>query len=201
MTPPSGNLTVCWAPLWSPGYENLGLEQVELRPHCADSAMLACTEDGRPFRLGYRLAWDREGRIREADLDVRIDGASRALRLRADGEGHWRQAQGAALPELDDCIDIDLWPTPLTNRLPLWRSALRIGERREFRMAWLPASALTWQAQHQTYTRLQDRLYRFESLDGSGFQAELPVDGHGLVLDYPDLFRRVGLRESGRPES
>ena len=41
--------------------------------------------------------------------------------------------------------------------------------------------------------RLGERLYLFENLDGSGFSAELPVDEDGLVLDYPDLFRRVTL--------
>lgn len=27
--------------------------------------------------------------------------------------------------------------------------------------------------------------------DGSDFRAELPVDEDGIVLDYPELFRRV----------
>ncbi|HET8576634.1 MAG TPA: putative glycolipid-binding domain-containing protein [Methylomirabilota bacterium] len=45
--------------------------------------------------------------------------------------------------------------------------------------------------QPQAYTRLADRLYLFENLDGSGFQANLPVDEDCVVLDYPDLFRRV----------
>jgi hypothetical protein len=43
----------------------------------------------------------------------------------------------------------------------------------------------------QAYTRLADQRYRYESLDGSGFSAELAVDADGLVLDYPGLFRRV----------
>ena len=37
--------------------------------------------------------------------------------------------------------------------------------------------------------------YLFENLDGSGFRADLPVDEDGIVLDYPDLFRRV--KENG----
>jgi hypothetical protein len=32
--------------------------------------------------------------------------------------------------------------------------------------------------------------YRFESRSHN-FMAELPVDAHGLVEDYPGLFRRV----------
>ena len=45
--------------------------------------------------------------------------------------------------------------------------------------------------QPQAYTRLAERLYLFENLDGSGFRAQLSVDEEGIVLDYPDLFRRV----------
>ena len=40
------------------------------------------------------------------------------------------------------------------------------------------------------YTRLADRLWRFEGLEAD-FVADLPVDGDGVVLDYPGLFRRL----------
>jgi hypothetical protein len=73
---------------------------------------------------------------------------------------------------------------------------LSVGERRQFRMAWIFAPDLTVQPQPQAYTRLADRIYLFENLDGSGFRAELPVDEDDIVLDYPDLFRRVD--EKGR---
>jgi hypothetical protein len=58
-------------------------------------------------------------------------------------------------------------------------------------MAWVFAPDLTVSPQPQAYTQLADRLYLFESLVGSGFSAELPVDEDGIVLDYPGLFRRV----------
>jgi hypothetical protein len=61
-------------------------------------------------------------------------------------------------------------------------------------MAWVSAPNLTVEAKAQAYTRLEDRLYLFESLDGTGFKAELPVDGDGFVLHYPELFNRVALR-------
>jgi hypothetical protein len=68
---------------------------------------------------------------------------------------------------------------------------MTVGERRLFRMAWIFAPALTVHPVPQAYTRLADRLYLFENLDGSGFKAELPVDEDGIVLDYPGFFRRV----------
>ncbi len=72
---------------------------------------------------------------------------------------------------------------------------MNVGERCEIRVAWIDAPALAVTPQRQAYTRLAERLYRFESLD-SGFVAELPVDEHGVVLDYPQLFAR---RRQRRP--
>ena len=68
---------------------------------------------------------------------------------------------------------------------------MAIGEQRQFRVAWISAPELTVHPQSQAYTRLAERLYLFESLDGSGIRAELPVDEDGIVVDYPGLFRRV----------
>lgn len=38
---------------------------------------------------------------------------------------------------------------------------------------------------------LVEKLYPFESLDGSAFQGELPVDEEGMVLGSPGLFQQV----------
>jgi hypothetical protein len=119
-------------------------------------------------------------------------GAPGWVGLAPDGQGHWRDADARALPELDGCIDIDIWPTPFTNTFPIRRQPLAIGERREFVMAWVSAPELTVRPMRQGYTRLADRLYLYQNLDGSGFRAELSVDDDGVVLDYQGLFRRVG---------
>ena len=68
---------------------------------------------------------------------------------------------------------------------------MTVGERREFKVAWIFAPDLTFKALPQAYSRLGDRLYLFESLDGSGFKAKLPVDANGVVVDYPKLFERL----------
>ena len=183
--------TVCWAPVWSKDREGVGLEHLLLAERAADSVVLAFDDEGRPFRLTYRLSWDEAWRLREAELAVATERATRSLVLQADGQGHWRQGDGRALDELEGCVDIDIWPTPFTNSFPIRRTPLALGERQQFRMAWIFAPELTVHPQPQAYTRLADRLYLFENLDRSGFSAELTVDEDGLVLDYPDLFRRV----------
>jgi len=183
--------TICWEPLWNPKRSGLGLEQLLLSPHAADSVILAFDEERGPFRLTYRLRWDAQWRLHEAQLDAATEQDTKSLRLQADGQGNWCGSDGQPIEELAGCIDIDIWPTPFTNSFPLRRDPLAVGERREYRMAWVLAPALTLQPVPQAYTRLAERLYLFENLDGSGFKAELPVDEDSLVLDYPDFFRRV----------
>lgn len=183
--------SVCWIPIWSDGRKGTGLEHLLLSEQLADSVVLAFDENHGPFRLTYRLVWDESWRLREADLAVVTERATRSLSLRTDGQRHWRYGDGRAAVDLDGCSDIDIWPTPFTNSFPIRREPMAVGERREFKMAWIRAPELTVHAQPQAYTRLAERLYLFESLDGSGFKAELPVDEVGIVLDYPDLFTRV----------
>src|SRR5262245_29507160 len=184
--------TICWTPIWNKARGGVGLEHLLLAERGADSVVLAFDETRGPFRLTYRLSWDESWQIRGAEMMAATDRSNQALILRTDGRGHWKRGDGQTIDELDGCLDLDIWPTPFTNSFPIRRKPLAIGERREFRMAWICAPDLTMHPQPQAYTRLADRLYLFENLDGSGFRAELPVDEDGIVVNYPDLFRRVG---------
>ena len=183
--------TICWTPTWNKNREGVGLEHLLLSECVADSVVLAFDEKRGSFRLTYRLTWDPSWQLRDAELVVATERVTRSLILQTDGQGHWRYHDGRAIDDLDGCLDVDIWPTPFTNSFPIRREPMAVGERRQFRMAWIFAPDLTVHAQPQAYTRLADRLYLFENLDGSGFKAELPVDEDGIVLDYPDLFRRV----------
>ena len=185
--------TICWTSNWGTDRETAGLEHLLLAEGVADSVVLGFDEKQGPFRLAYRLTWDESWRLRNAELAVATEHSTRSLSLRTDGQGHWRYGDGRVIDDLEGCVDVDIWPTPFTNSFPIRRETIGVGERRNFRMAWISAPGLTVRAKPQAYTRLGDRLYLFESLDDSGFRAELPVDEDGIVLDYPNLFRRVSV--------
>ena len=112
----------------------------------------------------------------------------------ADGAGRWTTASGDALPVLDGCIDVDISATPFTNTLPIRRLALHPGEARDLDVEYVSVPDLAVMLDGQRYTCLergtQGGLYVYASLD-SAFRADLAVDADGLVLDYPELFRRV----------
>lgn len=169
----------------------MGLEHLLLYERSADSTILTFDEASQPFRLAYHLTWDERWRLRAARLAVTTEHGVRSLHLDADGEGHWHDRVGRALPDLDGCIDIDIWPTPFTNTFPIRRQPMSVGTPSEFLMAYVFAPDLTVRAMRQRYTRVADRRYRYESLDGGGFAAELSVDEEGVVLDYQDAFRRI----------
>jgi hypothetical protein len=183
--------TICWTPLWNKSQEGVGFEHLLLTKCAADSVLLAIDDERGPFRLTYRLNWDESWRLRDAELVLTTERSMQSLRLQTDGQGYWRDGDDRVIDALEGCRDIDIWPTPFTNTFPIRREPMALGERRQFLMAWVFAPDLTVHPQPQAYTRLADRLYLFENLDGSGFRTELAVDEDGIVLDYPDLFRRV----------
>jgi uncharacterized protein len=183
--------TVCWMPTWNKDREKVGLEHLLLTDQTADGVILGFDEEHGAFRLTYQLHWNPSWQLRDARLQLATGGGTRSLHLQTDGEGHWRRGDGHTLDALEGCRDIDIWPTPFTNTFPIRRTPLQMGERREFLMAWIFGLELTVHAQPQAYTRIAERLYLFENLDGSDFKAELPVDDDGIVIDYPELFLRV----------
>lgn len=86
----------------------MGLEHLLLSERVADSVVLAFDEGRGPFRLTYRLTWDRLWRLREADMVVTTERSSTSLNLRTDGRGRWRDGDGRIIGELDGCVDIDI---------------------------------------------------------------------------------------------
>ena len=143
---------------------------------------------GAGFGASYAIECDALWRVRHAVVEVA--GGAR-LELFADGAGRWHGQDGAPLPALDGCIDIDLTASCFTNTLPIRRLGSALGQRQSIDVAWVWIPELRVEKARQAYTRLGDGTVRFEGI-GTGFQADLTVDDEGFVVDYPGLFRRVG---------
>ena len=190
-----------WAPLQAPGIEHLCLGDGDGGVEA--DGMIVGVEEGHAFRLSYEIRCDARWRVREVRAVLLDRGGG--LHLHADGEGRWTTGDGRPLPELDGCIDVDLSATPFTNTLPIRRLGLRPGGSAEIVVAWIAAPDLSVEVARQRYTRLDARpdggCYRFEALPNDrlpdGFVAELAVNGDGLVVDYPGLFRRVWAGPAG----
>ena len=112
------------------------------------------------------------------------------LWLATDGGGRWGEMNGAHRTELDGCYDIDLTCTPFTNTLPIRRLPLLEGHTAELPVVTIDVETLEVRAVVQRYTRLSSHSWRYENTE-TGFTVDLEVDQHGIVVDYPDEFRRV----------
>ncbi len=169
-------MEIVWESLEWPGMEHVIWHAAESR---ADSAAVMLLPDG-PLRVNYLLTPTR----------VEISG----LILEHDGQGSWVDR-----PELDGCLEVDISITPLTNTLPIRRLKLEPGDSREIRAVYIELPRLSVSVMPQRYSRLGERLYRYQS---EGFQADRSVDEPDLVVDSPGLWRRLpvgGAAGAGRP--
>lgn len=170
--------------------DGAGLEHLSLQQRddviVADAVVIGERGDGA-FGCSYRICCDLRWRVRS--VEVHAAGAE-SLVLTGDGEGNWRDGDGAAQPHLSGCIDVDIAATPFTNTLPIRRLGASLGQRTAIAVVYVPTPSLAARRAEQAYTRLANGRYLYESLDSS-FRAELDVDAEGLVLRYPALFSRL----------
>jgi uncharacterized protein len=110
----------------------------------------------------------------------------------ADTTRSWT-LNGRPCPELQGCEDIDLSFSPATNLLPIRRAGLAVGARVSVRAAWLRFPAITLESLDQTYERVSESRYRYESRGGS-FVALLETNAAGFVTHYPGLWQREEAR-------
>ena len=158
------------------------------------------------YRLDYKLATTDGFITSELLVTTRGDGWSRSLALRRDGSGTWTIDTAMdgflALPEpggdeaeFSAALDCDLALSPLTNSMPVLRhDLLEAGGPVDLLMAWVSAPDLAVYASRQRYRFVRKQgetsVIRYESRD-SDFVSEVTFDRDGLVVDYPQLGRRL----------
>jgi hypothetical protein len=123
-----------------------------------------------------------------------LERTKAATSLRPRGKGKWEEFGGREVDRLKGCTDVDLSVSPFTNTIPIRRLNLEVGESAEIDVAYFKLPGFQVNPVRQRYTLLEatptERTYRYESID-SGYTADLPVDEYGLVIDYPEAWRRV----------
>jgi uncharacterized protein len=178
--------TVLWQRLDLPGHEAARLERLGSGWRLAGAAVLA--HDGRPCRLDYEVLCDDGWRTLSTTVHGWIGERPVEISLAAGEGGLWRR-DGAEQVAVAGCLDVDLGFSPATNLLPIRRLDLALGERAPVRAAWLRFPSLIFEPLDQTYHRLAERTWRYES--ATGFATTLEVDEAGMVIDYPPAWRRV----------
>jgi hypothetical protein len=171
--------------------EPYGVEfaDVTISPETMAASGVAVGVDPGPYRLDYTLETADEFVTSRLVVTAVGEGIRSELDLRRSGSGQW--SANVELPDLREALDCDLGLSPLTNSMPVLRRGLLEGDGSfDFLMAWVSVPDLTVQASPQRYTALGDGVVRYESRDGD-FVSELTFDDDGLVVDYPQLARRL----------
>lgn len=184
---PRSTRRVTWRRLDGPGAEEAALFPFKRTWHLR--GRLTTTFSGRPARIRYEIACDRDWGFRVAVVTMTWGSLRRRLAVSRDRRRGWH-VSGKSRQDLSLCTDIDLSVTPSTNTIPIRRLALDIGGSEEVIAAWVRFPELTVEPLRELYTRLDAKRYRYESVR-SGFAAELEVDDAGLVVTYPHLWQRA----------
>ncbi len=166
------------------GLEYDGLERLRLE----EGGMVRASSivDSARGRYSYEIVCERDWTFRQLRLEA-LTG-ERTLVIEFDGTA-WK-VDGQPRGEFADARDIDLSITPFTNTLPIRRLDLAVEDEADVSAVYVSFPDLEVTLDEQRYTRLDEDIYLFESLD-SDFEAEITVDLDGVVVDYPGLFERL----------
>ena len=182
--------TILWERLDRPGHESARLRRRGSEHVLEGSAVFE--HEGAPCRLDYFVVAD--GRFHTSRGTVRGWLGETAVEIEIVAEaGRWSM-NGAACPEVEGAIDLDLNFSPSTNLLPIRRLDLDVGREAPVRAAWLRFPSFDLKPLQQTYLRLSPSRYRYRS--EGGFLAELDVRPSGFVTLYPGFARVPGPRSS-----
>ena len=180
--------SILWRRLDQPGHDSARLTESPAGAIVEGTAVFS--EAGLPCRLDYRIQCDAAWRTLSAHVCGWLDTTAIDLVIAADAARAWT-VNGQPCPDVQGCEDVDLSFTPATNLLPIRRTGLAVGARAAVRAAWLGFPALTLAPLRQTYERVAERRYVYQS-DGGAFRAILDTHPAGFVTHYEGLWRCEG---------
>lgn len=153
----------------------------------------SAVEDGVAWSVGYVLDIDRSWATRHAAVDVITAEGTRRIVLDGDGNGNWT-CDGAPIPHVAGCLDVDLESSSMTNTLPAHRLTAAVAVEAAAPAVYVRATDLAVERLEQTYRREPDERgtarydYRSPAFDT---HCILVYDRAGLILDYPGIATRT----------
>ena len=180
------NQSILWRGVYQVGHEACRVYELDGRWHLEGMAVFL-SDDRRPSRLSYLIACDENWKTLRGTVSGWVGDDDVNIEIFVDPHNQW-QLNGAAKPDVNGCIDLDLNFSPSTNLLPIRRLDLAIGQQAEVKAAWLRFPSFELEPLSQVYSRIDEFTYRYSSNDGK-FVRDLTVNEFGLVTEYPGLWQ------------
>lgn len=177
--------------LWT-GREYYSLENclVDINEAGVDiNSVIVGKYEGHIYRVDYRIKTNPEWETQFVQVNCRHGNREHLHRLRSDGAGHWKIGNEPA-PEFEGCLYVDIAVTPFTNTLPINRLQLAEKASKEVCVIYFDLLNNEIRPVKQLYKRLNGSQYHYENIPND-FEADITVDEHGFVVDYPVLFSRT----------
>lgn len=174
--------------LWQ-GIEYFSLENCLVKTN-ESGAVISSTIVGlyeeKIYKIEYTIKTNIHWETVFAEINCMHNDTIQSIRLEGDGKGNWIHNE---VDKFDGCIDIDIPLTPFTNTLPIRRLTLTPGESKDIKVLYCDVLQGKLKVVHQKYTCISATKYHYENVPND-FEATIEVDEHGLVVDYPLLFKR-----------
>ena len=181
---PLDEVSALWRRLDTPGHEAVRIYEGEDGWYLDGSAVFL--HDGKPCRLEYLVECDTEWQTRFVTVDGFVGDDVVAIEIEVEGETWY--LNGEEIVDVEECVDIDLNFSPVTNLLPIKRLKLGVGDSGDVKAAWLRFPSFELKPLVQVYKRVSDRVYNYRS--DTGFETDIAVDPNGLAVEYPGLWVR-----------
>ena len=180
--------SILWRRLDTPGHEACRLEGNDAGWRLDGTAVFR--DAGTPAVLDYSLVCDLAWRTQRGDVQGWLGERFVELAIERTAEGGWT-LNGAVVPGLERCVDLDFGFTPATNLPQLRRAALAPGQSADLPAAWLHVSAGTLVVLPQRYERRTQTTYWYEA-PSVGYADLLEVGPTGFIRLYPGLWEAEG---------
>lgn len=135
----------------------------------------------------YELQLTNAWIVYAVELKMNRAESEQSVKLIHNKSGEWSDSALHILPQLEDCIDLDISVTPFTNTLPVKRLCFKPGESRELKMVYIDLPSFELKMSRQRYTWLGNNRFIYEGMD-TGYKNEITFNPDSFVIQYPGLF-------------
>lgn len=178
--------TLLWQGIFYQSLEHFTLKENNGN-YAVTSRIIGCLKD-QIYSVDYHLMIDLNWNILEFSIESEINTVKNRLTGKKQ-QDEW-EINGHINPDFKGFQYIDISLTPFTNTLPVNKLKLPENGAQEIEVIYIDVLNHLIRPAQQRYTRTFPDRYLYENIQ-TDFTAEILVDENGLVIDYPELFKKT----------